>query len=696
MTERDNLPTKEAPRSLIAASKQRISLVTRGLMAIQSRVRVAESQTNDVVYLHARAAYDLITDGGGTRWCGERIGREWLPKSSLGDAFIVFQRLACESYGKAYFPLSTLYSGEQSVKGDRKLELHFSTAAFDWCFSNRRRNDSEIWNDLGCLYLQQGNMQEALFWFRKAADGLHPWGLFNLGVMYESGYGVEQDKDTSLYWQLKAAEQGNLTAILGLIRHYEFSGSAIADDEKALFWYQKAVEQGYPWTEEDFGADRFFELGVRYNNANNIEDHHKAIDYFLKAAELGHAEAQYELSCLLLFEKNRGAETQYWMMRSAELGFGPAQMIYARDYAETLTEEEASQLIESAGDWYRTHAEAGSSVWQYEYAILLLCDDDEWCGDSNEGMKWLAASAEQNYIPACYRLGVEYLRGEISEYTTQRGILWLSRAADSGNALACASLGDLYLGYKAQSHSASTGHFPSERVTPDHKAAVRWYELGISTGEPWAISFLAYKLGRLYLGGEQLEQNLQLAEKWLLLSATRTASPARKLLGDEYASGARLKQDSTSAIYWLTLAGENSKDARLTLAEIYLDGKLVARNFGEALKWLALDPEGRGRKNQEMKMVASKCFDGRFSAAEEVSAKAWLKQMASMAHERVTAGKHCYPKIDCLFLGELYELGLGFERDTNQAVFWYQRAAEQGNKSAQARLKELGLDWRTR
>lgn len=41
------------------------------------------------------------------------------------------------------------------------------------------------------------------------------------------------------------------------------------------------------------------------------------------------------------------------------------------------------------------------------------------------------------------------------------------------------------------------------------------------------------------------------------------------------------------------------------------------------------------------------------------------------------------------YLGEMYEQGLGTERDMNQAIIWYTRAANQGYPLAQRKLKEL-------
>jgi TPR repeat protein len=37
----------------------------------------------------------------------------------------------------------------------------------------------------------------------------------------------------------------------------------------------------------------------------------------------------------------------------------------------------------------------------------------------------------------------------------------------------------------------------------------------------------------------------------------------------------------------------------------------------------------------------------------------------------------------------LYQLGIGVEKDLDQAIFWYEKAAEQGSVAAQNNLKQL-------
>ena len=46
-----------------------------------------------------------------------------------------------------------------------------------------------------------------------------------------------------------------------------------------------------------------------------------------------------------------------------------------------------------------------------------------------------------------------------------------------------------------------------------------------------------------------------------------------------------------------------------------------------------------------------------------------------------------------LKLGELYEYGTGVEQNTHKAIYWYRKAAINGNNQAKESLKRLNSNW---
>ncbi|WP_172920060.1 tetratricopeptide repeat protein, partial [Capnocytophaga canis] len=50
---------------------------------------------------------------------------------------------------------------------------------------------------------------EAVKWYRKSAEQGNALGQYNLGVMYDYGYGVPKDEAEAVKWYQKSARQGN-------------------------------------------------------------------------------------------------------------------------------------------------------------------------------------------------------------------------------------------------------------------------------------------------------------------------------------------------------------------------------------------------------------------------------------------------------------------------------------------------------
>jgi TPR repeat protein len=46
-------------------------------------------------------------------------------------------------------------------------------------------------------------------WYRRAADAGNDTAMYNVGVLWEGGFGVTQDRDQAIGWYRKAASAGN-------------------------------------------------------------------------------------------------------------------------------------------------------------------------------------------------------------------------------------------------------------------------------------------------------------------------------------------------------------------------------------------------------------------------------------------------------------------------------------------------------
>lgn len=153
----------------------------------------------------------------------------------------------------------------------------------------------EMYN-LGCDYehARNGkpqNYQEAVKWYRKAADKGYAKAQYSLGLCYGDGKGVSHDDSQAVYWYRKAADQGLAWSQLTLGYHYESGRGVTQDYSQAVYWYRKAAEQGL--------ASGQCNLGNMYYNGTGVpKDNSQARYWWEKAAAQGEQNAINNLKLL--------------------------------------------------------------------------------------------------------------------------------------------------------------------------------------------------------------------------------------------------------------------------------------------------------------------------------------------------------------------------------------------------------------
>src|SRR5690606_14787385 len=111
-------------------------------------------------------------------------------------------------------------------------------------------------------YYNAKDYKNAMQWFLKADSYGNPSDKigFYTGLMYEKGWGVEQNYTEAAKWYTKSAEQGNVNA-QALLGYFFNVGQGVEKDyKKAIEWYTKAAEKG--------NADAQYNLGVCYLENN--------------------------------------------------------------------------------------------------------------------------------------------------------------------------------------------------------------------------------------------------------------------------------------------------------------------------------------------------------------------------------------------------------------------------------------------
>ncbi|MFP5394456.1 MAG: tetratricopeptide repeat protein, partial [Gammaproteobacteria bacterium] len=77
------------------------------------------------------------------------------------------------------------------------------------------------------------DVQQAIHWFRKAAEQGYAPAQFNLGLRFDKGDGVAQDSAAAIAWYERAATQGHASAQYNLALIHDGSHGGARDDAAA-------------------------------------------------------------------------------------------------------------------------------------------------------------------------------------------------------------------------------------------------------------------------------------------------------------------------------------------------------------------------------------------------------------------------------------------------------------------------------
>jgi len=220
----------------------------------------------------------------------------------------------------------------------------------------------------------------------------------------------------------------------------------------------------------------------------------RAFELFRKAAAAGHAEAQFLISEYYRFElgvKLDRAEYLYWLQKSAESGFAPAQNALGFE----IERDNKAQAIE----WFQIAAKQNNTK-----AMLNLGRLAEHTGEQSEAVGWYRKAAKLGNSYAQSLLGEFYSRGKGVDQNDQEAVKWWRKAAEQGEKEAQYELGTCY----------ATGR----GVPLDDKEAVEWLTKATESGS-WRAY---YDLGICYARGKGIPQDKVEAYKWLRIAAEKS------------------------------------------------------------------------------------------------------------------------------------------------------------------------------
>lgn len=214
----------------------------------------------------------------------------------------------------------------------------------------------------------------------------------------------------------------------------------------------------------------------------------------------------------------------------------------------------------------------------------------------------------------------------------------------------------------------------------DDVKAAYWLEQAGAQGNAVAQKML----GDLYQQGRGVPQNLKLSADWRLKAAQRGNPDAQLSLGKMYLAGEGLEQDPKQAEYWLKRAAEEGRsgEAKFLLGRIYQSRSDDRRNRELGGNLLA---QSAAHGYESTVAFMNLLEDARYGMSE------MYHQHPADLHKLAEDGD-----ADSQYLlATRYESGHGEKLNHTLALYWFRKAAENGQVMAMKSLAHIyakGLD----
>ena len=400
-------------------------------------------------------------------------------KKNRNEAFECFRKAAELGHAEAQYELSRCYLNGYGVDENEDLHREWEKKAAD-----------------------NGSVEaQASLAMQGEISMLSPAQKGDIFRQFQRGLNIYGERDFYM-WLLAAAEQGHCRS-MDEIDEKEMDEVRDDEERKALFKRITRLHRVYdegktlpladeptqpmlevvsrPVARAPQEAETLYRKGLLCKAGIVVEKNDReAFASFHRAAELGHAGAQFELSeCYLLGCGVAQSDDHHrlWLKKAAESGNAEAEAITG-----LLTADETEAV-----KWLVSAALKGCAMAQYQIGLHYKQGRGVPC-DAVEGAKWLLAAAEQGYAGAlCY---LEPVPG--NDPLNVRIAKQLRKDAEKGNMHAQYRLGQCYA--------------KGEGVPQSYAEALKWYH----AAEEYAA------IAECYAKGQGVPQNHAKALEWYL------------------------------------------------------------------------------------------------------------------------------------------------------------------------------------
>lgn len=505
---------------------------------------------------------------------------------------------------------------------------------------------------------------KALEWYKRSVDHNCCYGYDNLAYLYQNGMGRDKNIDKAICLYQVAANSGYALSQYHLAEIY-FYKEEYKDYPKALYWAKKAADQlllegililneiyekgfndpnsfqktiGLLESLADKNPEIYGEIALRYYEKieipNNIE---KAISYIKK----GHIDEQLPEGKIILgrmyFRSKDFVNSKkcYEEAIACNPENGELYWLLGMTYFELGNESDTSEaidLFQKALDLrcYKAAEKLGN----------IYSDGVRVAKDLKKALYYYELSSSKGSDISSYNLGILYLEGEGIEQDVPKAIKYLERSGKQGLGYAYFILGDIY-------YAKEYG------IDRDTGKALEYFKKSFEL----EYLFAATPICTIYTREEFF--NIDEALKYAEMAESKGETTPYYIIGDVYRYGNHCEKNVNKAIECYQKAIKSYNDAYLKLSDIYY---FELKDYDNAQKYIDLalkeDP-----KNPDF--ILQKGIFYYHGIQKDINlAKECFEKAASLGSHKAFS-----------FLGMLYQLGEGCEKNLDKAMKYYRKAS---------------------
>lgn len=284
--------------------------------------------------------------------------------------------------------------------------------ATSWFKKAARAGNESSMLSLGRWREERKDYEEAADWYREAMKAGNSEGKFRLGCLYLDGKGVQKE-EFKAFNLIKDAAENNADAMNCLGFLYDHGRGVAQDKKQAMEWYQKAADLGH--------TDAMYNIGMLYEFCGDItQDYAEAAKWFKKAADNGDADGMYQIGRLYLHGMGVAIDEKLaykWFDKAADAGCSDAM----NRLGEMCSDKYQIQ------NWYQKSANAGNAL-----GMERLGDCFNQGGYYQKAKEWYEKAAKLGRGEAAHKIARYYEKGYGVKKNQEVANHWIKEAEKLG------------------------------------------------------------------------------------------------------------------------------------------------------------------------------------------------------------------------------------------------------------------------